>query len=161
MYFSMGLPKVFSWLLAAAIAVQPMSGFSCGCGGASADAGAQPAKQGRCCCGSAQRSCCCYYSVRKDKTVSKPQRTCCQQSPKRENAPLGASVCRCGSGTPIAPQSTPAQRSLTDDLATSAVCACAATVDVPAIHQNGWDCNLSTDFASASERCIALCRLLI
>ncbi len=161
MYLSMGFPKTISWLLAAAIAIQPVSGFSCGCSGASADSGSQPLRRTCCCGGSAQRCGCCGGSACHNKVVSRPQRTCCQQSPNRENAPPSASVCRCGSGAPAAPQSVPAQRSHTDDLATSALYACAVTVDVPALHQDGRAGNLPTEFASASELCVALCRLLI
>ena len=162
MYLSMGVTKVFSWLLAAAMVVQPMSGFSCGCGGASTDSGSQSARQGcRCCCsGSGQQCSCCCGSAHHDEMVSKPQRTCCQDRADQDNAPLGVSTCECGSGAPAAPQSVPAERSNTDDLAASTLYACAATVDVPAFHRDG-RANFPTEFASASEHCIALCRLLI
>lgn len=161
MYLSTGFPKMISWLLAAAIAVQPVSGFSCGCGGASAESGSRPARQGCSCCGSAQRCGCCGGSACHSKVVSKPQRTCCQHRADQDNAPSDVSTCKCGSGAPASPQSVPAERSNTDDLAASTLYACAVTVDVLAVHQNGWGCNLSTEFASASEHCIALCRLLI
>ena len=163
MYLSTSFPKMLSWLLAAAIAVQPVSGFSCGCGGASADSGSRPARQGCCCCcsGSGQQCGCCCGSAHHDEMVSKPQRTCCQDRADQDSAPLGVSTCKCGSGAPAAPQSIPAQRSHTDDLATSVLYACAVTVDLPALHQDGRASNLPTEFASASEHCIALCRLLI
>jgi hypothetical protein len=162
MYSSMGSPRMLSWLLAAAIAVQPVSGFSCGCGGVSGDSGTRPTRQRCCCCcsGSVQ-PCCCCGSSHHGKMVSKPQRTCCQRRADRDrdNAPSGVSACKCGSGAPAAPQSVPAERSHTDDLATSVLCAHVVTVDVPVGQQAGWAGNLPTEFASASEHCIALCRL--
>jgi hypothetical protein len=146
--------------LAAAIAVQPVPGFSCGCGPSSADSGTRPASRRCCCCsGSAQRCCCCG-AARHGETGSKPQRTCCRQRADRDQAPAGVSTCNCGSGAPAAPPSVPAERSHPDDLAASALCAYVVTADVPAVRQQGWAIHLPAEFASASEHCIALCRLL-
>jgi len=150
MYLSMSFPRMFSWLLAAAIAVQPVSGLSCDCRGASSDSGAQPVKQRRCCCGSARHG----------DLGSRPQRTCCQHRASRDDASSGACVCHGGSSAPAAPQSVPAQRSPTDDLAASVLCAHVVTAEAPTVHQQGWAIRLPTAFASASEHCIALCRLL-
>lgn len=163
MYSRMGVPEMLSWLLAAAMVVQPVSGFSCGCGGAGTDSGTRSARHGCCCCcsGAGQRCGCCGGSAQHRKVVSKPQGSCCQHRADRDSAPTGVSTCKCGSGAPAAPQSVPAERSNTDDLAVSMLCACVATVDVSAIRQDGRAGNLPTEFASASEHCIALCRLLI
>ena len=68
-------------------------------------------------------------------------------------------TCKCGSGAPHAAIG-PRRASRTNDLAASALYVYAVTVDVPAVHQNSWAINLPAEFASASERCIALCRLL-
>jgi hypothetical protein len=116
-------------------------------------------RQGCCCCGSAQRSCGCCGAAHDGAMVDKPQQTCCQNRVDRDSAPSSVSTCKCRSGAPAAPQSVPAERSHADDLATSVLCVHVVTVDVPAVHQNGWASNLPTEFASASERCIALCRL--
>jgi hypothetical protein len=35
----------------------------------------------------------------------------------------------------------------------------AVTIDAPAVHQRDWAFGLLTEWASASEQCIALCRL--
>lgn len=161
MYSSLSFPKTLSWLLAVAIAAQPVSGFSCGCGGATGDSGTQPTKQKCCCCGLAQRCGCCDGSAQHGKVVSKPQQTCCQRRVNRDDASSGALSCKCGSGTPAAPQSVPAQRSHTDDLTTSVLFAHVVTADAPTVHQESWAIHLPTEFASASEHCIALCRLLI
>jgi hypothetical protein len=153
MYFSAALPRMLSWLLTAAIAVQPALGFSCGCGGATAGSAAQPTRQRSCCCtGAAQ----CRCGSMAD---GKPRRSCCQRRANPDSVPSGARVCHCASGVPASPQSIPVGRSHTDDLAASALYACAVTVDVLALHRDGWAINFPTEFASASDRCVSLCRL--
>ena len=159
MYSLAGYPKTFAWLVAAAIAVQPVTGFSCGCGGACAGTGAQSFSKKCCCCCSAQRSCRCCGAACHSASFSRPQRTCCQKGADRDRAPANDSTCKCKSGNPAEPQSVPTQRSPADDLTTSSLVAHVATADVLAVHQAGWAINLPTEFASASEHCIALCRL--
>ena len=78
-----------------------------------------------------------------------------------EIMPRGALYLQVWVRRPAVPQSVPTQRSLTDDLATSVLCAHAVVADVPTVRQTSWTINFSTEFASASEHCIALCRLLI
>ena len=145
MYLSRGFPKTISWLLAAAIAVQPVSGFSCGCNAARADAAKRPARQ-RCCCG-----CCCGLAHRGEMS----------NTPHRDHALIGRCTCHCGSGAPATPQSTPAQRTHSDDLAAPVLYAYAVTIDSPTVHQGDWAFSLLTHWASASEHCIALCQTAI
>jgi hypothetical protein len=59
----------------------------------------------------------------------------------------------------VSPQPVPAERAQSDDLAASALHACAVTVDALAIHQDGWAVHSPAEFVSASDRCVALCRL--
>jgi hypothetical protein len=160
MYSSAGFTKTLSWLLAAAIAAQPACGFSCGCARTGGGSGSQPAGRHSCCCCGSSGRCCCCCSANSGRTVSAPRRSCCRQRADRENAAPSVGTCKCGSGTPAQP-SVPAGRSRTNDLTTPLFYAYAVTVDVPAVHQSSWAINRSTEFASASERCSALCRFLI
>lgn len=145
MYPAKVFSKLLSWLLAGAIALQPMSGFSCGCGGTKANSG--PQRRCGCCRG---RCCCCCSAPR-------PQGTPPQHHAKRDKTPAG--VCKCGSGTPAAPQSVPTQHRHTDDLANSAMSVHVVIADAAKVHQDGWAITFPTEFASASEHCISLCRL--
>ena len=83
-----GFPKTISWLLAAALVVQPMSGFSCGCSATGADVARRPAKQ---------RCCCCCGSVDRGEMSNRPQRTCCQHRPDRDTSAPRACACHCRS----------------------------------------------------------------
>ena len=163
MYSLARFQKTLSCLLAAALAAQPVAGFSCGCNSDTAASGTQPAKpQCSCRCAGSTHGCCCCCGAAHPKPVdSKPTRSCCQHNANRDKAPSPERVCMCGSGAPVAPQSVPTERNRTDDVTASVLYALAVTADVPAIHQEGRGVNLPTEFASASEHCIALCRLLI
>ena len=57
------------------------------------------------------------------------------------------------------PLSTPAQRTPSDDLAAPALHAYAVALDSPTVHEGDGAFSLLTHWASASEHCIALCRL--
>jgi hypothetical protein len=154
MYSPTGFPKKMYWLLAAAIAIQPVAGFPCTCNAHGTNAAKRPAEQ-------RHGFCCCCGSIRDHKTGSKPQRTCCQNSLDRENDPSNACVCKCRSDAPAAPPLVPAQRNHTDDLATPALYVCTGTINSPTLHQQDWDFSLPTAFASAAEHCTMLCRLLL
>jgi hypothetical protein len=158
MYSSTATRKVCSWLVAAALVVQPVTGFSCGCKGPDAASAAQPASQGCCCCGLAQQCCCCN-PARQEAESSKSPETCCQHRAASDPAP--AAACRCWSGVPAGPQSVPGERTQPNDLAASSLWSHVAAADAPAVHRPGWAVILPTAFASASEYCVALCRLLI
>ena len=161
MYLARGFPRlVFSWLVAAAVAVQPVWGFSCGCSEAKAGPGAQPVKRRCCCCGTQQCHCCCGLGHH-DEMASHSQRSCCQHQADRANALSGVSTCHCASGVPASPQSVPAPRTQTNDLTASVLCAHFVTTVALTVHQEGWGINLPTKFASASEHCIALGKLVI
>jgi hypothetical protein len=149
MYLSIGFPRTITWLLAATMAVQPLPGFSCGCGAVSADAAKRPAKQSCCCSGTADRSA----------TDGKPRRACCAHHANREDRPSRACACHCGSGAPTAPLPVSAQRGLSDDWAAPVLYTYAAAIDAPVVHRRDWAFGLLTEWASASEQCIALCRL--
>jgi hypothetical protein len=155
--------KTISWLLAAALVVQPVSGFSCGCSPAGANAATQSVKHRCCCRSSADRAqgCYCCRSAEGGKMSNAPRETCCSRQPARDNPASSAAACRCGSGVPVAPPATPAERTQSEDLMAPVLCACLATMDAPTVHQRDWAFSRATDWASASEHCIALGRLLI
>jgi hypothetical protein len=159
MYFPRSFPRTVSWLLAAALAVQPMAGFSCGCSVGRADSVAQPVKpRCGCCCGGLAGRCCCCASGPRHASDNRPARTCCQHSRSHESAPAGDRVCHCSSRSP-SPPTVPAERNHSDDLAASACYAYTVVVDASADHGASWAANRPTEFASASEHCVALCRL--
>jgi hypothetical protein len=162
MYLSTGFLKMTSWLLAAALVVQPMAGFSCGCIEARRDGAKQPAKRRCCCCCShAQHACrcCCCGMVAGGKKSRSPQRACCQRGPNHERPLPGVGICRCGLVPPAAP-ATPPERTPSNDLAAPVLYACGGTIDSPLLHRHEVDFGVPAAFVSASEHCIALCKLL-
>jgi hypothetical protein len=142
--------------LAAVIVVQPVSGIPCACIVRGADTAQRSAKQ--CCCGTTHH--CCCGTTRHEQVSTTTQGACCQHKTNRDSAPHSVRACNCGSSAPAAPQSVPAARSQANDLAIPVLCAYVATVDVPTVHQDSWAVNLPAAFASASEHCVALCKLL-
>jgi hypothetical protein len=159
MVFSTALSKLLSCLLATAITVQPTFGGACGCGAAKAGSAAKSAQRRSCCSGSSDCHCCCCAKKARNNVDGKSPRLCCQGRPAPNSVPSGVRVCHCASGAPASPQPVPAQRSHSDDFASSALYASAVTLDATALHQDGWAINFPTEFASASDRCISLCRL--
>jgi len=159
MYSSRAFSKMLSWLLATAIAVQPVSGFSCGCGGAKANSGPRLLRRPSSYRSSVRRCGCCCCSAPQGELAGKPQRTPPPHHAKRDKTPAGVCTCKCGPGTPAAPQSVPAQHRHTDDLANSVMCVHVVIADATTGHRDGWAITFPTEFASASEHCISLCRL--
>jgi hypothetical protein len=162
MYAIKAFPKMLTWLLAVAIAIQPISGFSCGCDAAKVRHDLRAIKRPSAWRVSVQRHdggcrCCCWpdHSM----TVNKPQGTDFQSRPSGAIARKGISTCRCGAGNSARSDSLPGQRGPTTDLATSVPCDHFVTADVPPVSEDGGAANLSPRFASASEYCIALRKL--
>lgn len=141
-------PKALFWLLAAMLTVQPVSGTACDCNKRNTDAGNRPANHG-CCCGEFR---CCA-------TSSRPVRTCCKRNTHTDDLSPNAGACTCESSAPSAPASIPTRRSQTVEVAMPTVCTHVLAVEAPQIPQESWAADSAVTFASASEHCIALCRL--
>ena len=147
MYSFVGFPRTISWLLAAALAIQPMGGFSCGCQPSRVDAAPQPGKRHCCgCCRMGQRCCCgcCRGLAHRSPTAGEEGRSCCSHNLSRDRAPAEKGICHCSSRSP-APPVVPAERSHADDLVAAASHVYAVVVDAAADRGASWVASLPTE----------------
>jgi hypothetical protein len=160
MYHSAPLLKTVTWLLAAAIAVQPVTAFSCGCGGGERTSGSRSSGPRHCCCcGNTGQPCSCCGSSHGGAIAENTQRSCCRRDVTRD-VPATAGVCHCSSRAPQPSQPATPESAPSHDQVASSFHAYVAAADVPTVHRERWAINPSTAFVSASEHCIALCKLL-
>jgi hypothetical protein len=159
MYFPTRLPRTMSCLLAAAIALQPVTGFSCGCDQGNGNANLRSGAQRRCgCCNGSGQSCGCCGASHASASPKKPQRSCCHKEVKPAAPQVG--VCHCSSRAPAPTQPAPTGRIVLDDQISSPLYGNTVTADLPVIERESWAVNPLTAFVSAAEHCIALCKLL-
>jgi len=153
MYSAAQFPKTISWLLAIMLVVQPVSGIPCVCNKQETGAARLPTNCGCCCCSQGLATCCAKLS-------SQRQPCChCQHKMAPGSAAPTICTCNCESNAPAVPPSLPTQQSKSVELGMPMICAYILTVKTPQVPQEFWALDLPDAFASASEHCIALCRL--
>lgn len=140
-----GYPNALSCVLAVALAIQPVLAFPCACKAACQEPAKTPAK----------RSCCHKTEPGKSSATmvkySPHERLCCCSD---------ANVCACKQTAPAPRQATLQQRSHSNECATLPLSIDSISpLVVVKCHPTRTDAFLPA-CVSASERCIALCRLL-
>ena len=146
-----------SWLLVVALAPHPFSVGGCHCDTQSAEV-AKPSP--------IRPVCCCCSPAQGNATDDTPSATCCASPRTRRQGNCSSDHkqhtscnCACGSRTTHAPQSAPGERSHAKQLRSQSIDGHVSTHAAPVVLQAASSIDRPVAFASASEHCIALCRL--